>query len=167
MPQSLYHVWSIPVDTSWLFHCTTESNTDSTILIGAHITPPTLSHQPRHFHDILHQWSGAKMWHNMTYMGNGEWVYTAIQDSILVCASDGTYTRQLFPDVCAAAVILECNKGYGRLTMSLIERSSSANAFQGELLGLLMIHLFLLSVHTSHPNLRGSTTIYSDCYGAL
>ena len=103
----------------------------------------------------------------MKYTGSGEWVYTAIQDSILVCASDGTYIRQLFPDVCAATVILECNKGYGRLTMSLIEWSSSANALRDELLGLLMIHLFLLSVHTFCPNLGGSTTIYSDCYGAL
>ena len=42
-----------------------------------------------------------------------------------------------------------------------------ANAYRGELLGLMAVHLLLLAVKTVSPGLSGSATIYSDCIGAL
>jgi hypothetical protein len=42
-----------------------------------------------------------------------------------------------------------------------------ANAYRGELLGLMAIHLILLSVNTVHPKLKGGVEIVSDCLGAL
>ena len=41
-----------------------------------------------------------------------------------------------------------------------------ACAYRGELLGLLAIHLILLSVNAVYP-LEGTAVIYSDCLGAL
>jgi hypothetical protein len=38
-----------------------------------------------------------------------------------------------------------------------------ANAYRGELLGLMAIHLILLSVNTVHPKLKGEVKIVSDC----
>lgn len=46
------------------------------------------------------------------------------------------------------------------------ECSTAANAFQGELLGLVVIQLLLHSMDLSHPNLTGSVKVYSDCKGA-
>ena len=43
----------------------------------------------------------------------------------------------------------------------------AANAYRGELLGLMAVHLLLLAVETTSPGLRGSAAIYSDCLGAL
>ncbi len=43
----------------------------------------------------------------------------------------------------------------------------AANAYRGELLGLMAVHLLLLAVNTVLPGLSGSATIYSDCLGAL
>ena len=42
-----------------------------------------------------------------------------------------------------------------------------ANAYQGELLGLMAIHSILLSLNTIHPKLKGGVEIVSDCLGAL
>ena len=42
-----------------------------------------------------------------------------------------------------------------------------ANAYQGELLGLMEIHLILLSVNKINPTLKGRVEIVSDCLGAL
>jgi hypothetical protein len=42
-----------------------------------------------------------------------------------------------------------------------------ANAYQGELLGLMAIHLLLLNVNKIHPTLEGSVEIVLDCLGAL
>jgi hypothetical protein len=42
-----------------------------------------------------------------------------------------------------------------------------ASANRGELLGLMTIHLILLSMNKLHRNLSGSVEIISDCLGAL
>ncbi len=42
-----------------------------------------------------------------------------------------------------------------------------ANAYRGDLLGLMAIHLILLSVNTICPQLSGSIKVVSDCLGAL
>jgi hypothetical protein len=42
-----------------------------------------------------------------------------------------------------------------------------ANAYRGELLGLMAIHLILLCVNKIYNKLVGSVEIVSDCFGAL
>jgi hypothetical protein len=42
-----------------------------------------------------------------------------------------------------------------------------ANAYRGELLGLMAIHLILLSINKLHRNLAASVEVVSDCLGAL
>ena len=63
--------------------------------------------------------------------------------------------------------MLECTQGCGRLIVTFAEHSAAANACRGELLGLMAIHLLLLSMHRISPALQGSVKIYSDCLGAL
>jgi hypothetical protein len=63
--------------------------------------------------------------------------------------------------------MMECTSGRGRLSVSFVEKSYSANAFRGELLGLMTIHLILHSVHVANQGLTGSVKIFSDCTGAL
>ncbi len=59
------------------------------------------------------------------------------------------------------------HQGRGRLVGAFAEASTAANAYPGELLGLIAVHLLLLVVVTVSPGLSGSATIYSDCLGAL
>jgi hypothetical protein len=53
------------------------------------------------------------------------------------------------------------------LVGSFPEASKAANAFRGELLGLMAIHLLLLAVNTVSPGLASRVKIYSYCLGAL
>ena len=62
---------------------------------------------------------------------------------------------------------MECTHGRGRLIGSFKEASQVANAYRGELLGLMAIHLLLVAVQQTTPELSGVTTTYSDCLGAL
>ena len=50
---------------------------------------------------------------------------------------------------------------------SFSESSRVANAYRGELLGLMAIHLILLSVDRVHGGITGSVEVVSDCLGAL
>jgi hypothetical protein len=63
--------------------------------------------------------------------------------------------------------MFKCKKGQGRLIGSFLESLRVANAYQGELLGLMAIHLILLSADKMHGALVGSVEVVSDCLGAL
>ncbi len=91
----------------------------------------------------------------------------AIQDESLVAVTDGSYIKQLYPNICSAAFILESRKGRGRIVGSFKEATAVANAYRGELLGLMAIHLLLVSINRMHASLSGSVKVVSDCLGAL
>jgi hypothetical protein len=63
--------------------------------------------------------------------------------------------------------MLKCKKGQGRLIGSFLEILRVANAYQGKLLGLMAIHLILLSADKTHGALVGSAEVVSNCLGAL
>ena len=83
-----------------------------------------------------------------------------------MCVSDRSFLRELHPHI-SAAIMFECTQGRGQLSLSFADRSLSANAFWGELLGLMAIHLILHSLSEMQPLLTGQVDIYSDCMGAL
>ena len=92
---------------------------------------------------------------------------TAIRESTCIAVADGSYIREIHPDLCSAAFVLECTKKRGRIVGYFPESSPSANAFRGELMGLLAIHLLLVAANKIDTTLCGLVTIISDCLGAL
>jgi hypothetical protein len=67
----------------------------------------------------------------------------------------------------SCAFILECTKERGRLTGAFPEQTIAVCSYRRELIGLVAIHLLLLSISRVAPELTGSVHIYSDCLGAL
>ena len=122
---------------------------------------------PDNLFDVLKEWGSTWMWRSLRLVGNDDWMYDAIAEGTLIAVTDGSYIRELFPNVCSCAFVLECTQGRGRILGSFPEASRAANAYRGELLGLMAIHLILLAIHRVRPNLPGSAIIYSDCLGAL
>ncbi len=56
---------------------------------------------------------------------------------------------------------------WGRMSGAFSEQTMAACSYRGKLLGLLAIHLILLSINKIYPTLTGSVHIFSDCLGAL
>ena len=83
-----------------------------------------------------------------------------------MAVTDGSYMADIMPDACSAAFILECSQGRGSITGSFVERSESASAYRGELMGLMAIHLILEGVQRTSLGIPGSVSIYTDCLGA-
>ncbi len=103
----------------------------------------------------------------MKVLGGTDWLLQAIAGGTLIPVTDGSYIREHYPELCSAAFILECTQGGGRVTGAFPEALIDANAFQGELLDLMAVHLLLLAVNTVSPGLTGRVRVYSDCLGAL
>jgi hypothetical protein len=74
---------------------------------------------------------------------------------------------ELRKDICSAAFFFECAYKSCNLIGAFAEPSAAANAYRGELLGLLALHLILLAVNKVTPGLQGSITLHSDCLGAI
>jgi hypothetical protein len=123
--------------------------------------------QATNFIDVLKGWGHTWLWANLKIPGGTSWIAEAITEGTLLAVADGLYIRERHPNLCAAAFILECTRHRGMLVGLFPEASKAANAFRGELLNLMAIHLLLLAVNTVSPGLPGRVKIYSDCLGAL
>jgi len=123
--------------------------------------------RPATFLDVLQGWGHTWFWNEMKVVGGTDCLSQAIARGMLVAVTDCSYIREHYPEICSAAFILECKHSGGRVTGAFPEASIEANAFQGELLGLMAVHLLLLAVNTVSPGLTGLVRVYSDCLGAL
>ncbi len=81
--------------------------------------------------------------------------------------TDGSYMKDLYPNIQSAVVVLECTRSRGCLWCSFTETSDVACSYRGKLLGLMAIHLILVAINEVNLGLDGSVHIYSDCLGAL
>jgi hypothetical protein len=66
------------------------------------------------------------MWDYLSLAGTDNWIAYAIRDNSCIAATDGSYTKHLFPSIHAAALVLECTKGRDQLWCSFSESFSTA-----------------------------------------
>jgi len=147
--------------------CTVHEPAPGVMSIVSCSPPAPQQPAPSTFFDVLVEWGCTWMWENLQSVGEDDWMEAAIADGSLLAVTDGSYIKELYPDLCSAAYIIECTKGRGRIVGSFAERTDTANAYRGELLGLMAVHLLLLSVNRVNPTLTGEAHIISDCLGAL
>ncbi len=107
------------------------------------------------------------MWENLQWVRDDDWIVEAIANESLIAVTDGSYMKDLYPNIHSAAVVLECSKGLGRICCSFPEVSQVACSYRGELVGLMAIHLILLAINKINPDLAGLVHIFLDCLGAL
>ena len=88
-----------------------------------------------------------------------EWLGEAISENCLMAVTDGSFIREMLPDFCLACLVLECTQGRRLLIVTFAAHSAAANAYREELIGLMAIHLLLLSVHRISAALQGSVKI--------
>ena len=129
------------------------------VAINSIATPPCLQEMPTCFLDVLIEWGSTWLWDYLRLVGEESWLEEAIQDRTCLAVTDGLYMKELYPDLCSAAFVLECTKGRGKIFGSFPEQSVAAGAYRGELLGLMEIHLILLAVNKVNPTLQGRENI--------
>ncbi len=109
--------------------------------------------------DVLQSWGNTWLWENISMARGYDWLHETIMDGSLLVVTDGLYICELYPTLCSAAFVLECKKGQGRLIGSFSESLRVANAYQGELHGLMAVHLILLSADRIHRSLVGGVEV--------
>jgi hypothetical protein len=119
------------------------------------------------FMEVLREWGCRWLWEHMSIEGGTRWVARAITDGLLVAVTDRSFIKQIYLHLCLAAFILECLRGRERIIGLFKEALKVANAYRGELLGLMAIHLILVSMNRLHKSLSGKAKVVSNCLGSL
>ena len=108
---------------------------------------------PDNFWDVMNEWGYGWLWENIQLIGSTDWLASSIKDGS--CAglgvADGSYMRDIHPSFCSAAFFFENGDRSCKLVGSFAETSLIANAYRGELLGLMAMHLILLAVNKVNP----------------
>jgi hypothetical protein len=128
---------------------------------------PPPPREPTTFQEVLEEWGNMWMWEGLRISGDGAWMIEAIRDNSLVAITNGSHMKDLFPNMNSCAFIFKCPKKRGRMTGAFPDQTAEAGSYQGELIGLLAIHLILHNFNKTAPDLTGSVHIYSHCLGAL
>jgi hypothetical protein len=104
---------------------TVEVTTDNEAIVKSYTTPPKGQETPSNFLEVLREWGCIWIWKDMKISNStgegvsaqlwddGDWIRQAITDGSLMGATDGSYIRELCPQLSSAALILECQKGRG------------------------------------------------------
>ena len=117
--------------------------------------------------EVLKEWGYCWIWKTLRLTRDKDWNKGAIERGTLIAGTDRSYIKEIYPGLCSAGFILECSEKSGRIIGFFSEASLAANAYRGELMGLMAINLILLAAKKVWPNLRGRTIVYLDCLGAL
>ena len=116
---------------------------------------------------MLIDWGSTWLWDSLRIVGEDNWLEETKHDRTCLDVTNGSYMKELYPDLCSAAFVLECSKDGGGDFGSFPEQSVAAGAYQGDLLGLMEIHLVLLAVNKVSPTLQRRAQINSYCMSAL
>ena len=111
------------------------------------------------------------MWKSLWLLGDNDWIVDAIQEGTCVAVTYRSYIREMYPDLCSCAFILECSKGRGAeyLVPSLSNHRRWCVRIEGSCLVSYgdTSYSAVIAVNKFHPGMTGHVNIYSDCLGAL
>jgi hypothetical protein len=128
---------------------------------------PPVQALPTTLWEVLTSWECTWMWDHLRISGDTNWLIDAIRSEDCIAVADGSFMRDLTTEVCATAFFFENTDRSRKVVGAFPERSETANAYRGELLGLMAVHLLLLAVNKLETKLTGSIVIYSDCERAI
>jgi hypothetical protein len=79
--------------------CTTwEVALGVTTIISSAEGPP-IHKKPTNFWEVLKQWQRTWMWENLRWVGDDHWIAEAIEDGTLIAVTDGSYMKDLYPNI--------------------------------------------------------------------
>ena len=93
----------------------------------------------------LRSYGGEWFWGDLRTPDGVEWIPEAMSKGTLTSVTDGSYIRQLTPNICDAGWIVQDKLTCKNVKGLLAEWFSSAGSYRGEMVGMLAVRVFLLA----------------------
>ena len=135
--------------------CTVRPVATAVWRISSYTPPPDRMVLPASLQEVFERWGNDWIWKDLRLVGGTDWLAELIKMGDCIAVADGSYMPDLRTDLCSTAFFFECRNGRGKLVGSFAEVSASSNAYRGELLGIMTVHLILLGMNKLLPDLSG------------
>ena len=125
----------------------------------ARLTTPTITNSTS-FLQFLQENDPANFFDHNPFNNNIDWIITAISQSSLIIAHDGSYMPHLSRRTCSASVVFLCQQTgkLGAFTVCEKTNEYTASNYRGELLGgLIATHLLVMAV--KYTNIKPTNDI--------
>jgi hypothetical protein len=99
-------------------YCSVREINPGIISISTTANLPSPKRTPATLWEVLTDWGHSWMWKHLQIVGEDHWLQESIQEEEYIAVTDGSYMKDLFPQLNLAAFIFECQKGRGRLVGS-------------------------------------------------
>jgi hypothetical protein len=77
----------------------------------ANSASPPIPIPPADFWHAIKVWGNSWMWDNLSIREEVSWLVELIADNSLVAVTDGSYMKEVYPNINSAAFVFECTKG--------------------------------------------------------
>ena len=102
------------------------------------------------FVEFLKSWGGEWMWDGLKLSEDPLWVAECLKNKTLVCITDGSYNKQVTPDVCSAGWVMACTQTKRQISGTL----NSHKTFQ-----------LCRQLQRRAPWHAGNTAVLISCWG--
>ena len=109
------------------------NSTNTAIAVTLVGVMPDPTDMPECFLDVLQEWGNTWMWDLLCLIGDDNWLLDSIQDGTCIALANGSYIREMYPDMCSCAFVLECTQGQGQIFSVFLEQLNWASAYRGKL----------------------------------
>jgi hypothetical protein len=103
----------------------------------------------------------------LEYNGDGLWILDGMLAQSLIIIHDGSYMKEISPDISSAAIIIYCLITRYRCKCTWAERSTSAGSYRGEILGGIMTQLILNGASFSYEDAIPPVAVDCDYNGVV
>ena len=86
------------------------------------------------FEQTIKNMTYQTLWLSLDYDGDGSWMLNGMLAQSLVIIHDGSYMKELSPDICSAATMIYCTIAKTRCKCTWAKRSSAAGPYHGKYL---------------------------------
>jgi hypothetical protein len=120
---------------------------------------------------FLASWGGEWMWEgineNQTSKHDLTWLVDVMKNKTLILVTDGSYDKLRAADLSGIGWVVLCTRTGKRLTGWCWERSTTADSYREEMLGLCSLHLLARALSEYYKITNWEITISCDNDGAL
>jgi hypothetical protein len=128
------------------YYASVTNTNDSTVCLHSWTRSWTPEPMTTSFWDVIESYKNPGLWGNLRCNGDGSWIYEGLCMGSLAIIHDRSYMKELSPDICLVAVMIYCTFTGLLCKCTIAKKSTSAESYQGKILGAILAQLILHAV---------------------
>jgi hypothetical protein len=119
------------------------------------------------FEQTIMHFTNQSLWASLDYNGDGSWILGGMLAQSLIIIHDGSYMKEISPDICSAATMIYCLIARYWCKYTWTKHSASSGSYRGEILGMIMTQLILNAATSSYKDCIPPVVMYCDNNGVV